>query len=221
MASADTPSNDAPQRGSRIPVYAGQRRFSRSYGRFVGWMKVLLPTIAVMLIALLIIWPYLRDEGNRITEALTSAGGLISEHLEVNQARYAGLSEDGHRYTVTAESVQQDSIDAINVAFQSPQADISLSDGSWALVTAERGSLDRETQVLELIASVNLFHDLGYEFRTESATFDLLGGSAYGFDPVTGQGPFGYVEAMGFSIFNRGERIELIGPARVVIYDTD
>jgi len=221
MASAGTDSQTDMQRGARIPIATGRRRFSRSYGRFVGWMKVLLPTVAVMLIALLIIWPYLREEGSRITEALTSATGLISEHLEVNQARYSGLSEDGHRYTVTAETVQQDSIEATFVTFENPRADISLADGSWALVTADTGSLDRNTQVLELLSAVNLFHDLGYEFHTESATFDLLGGSAYGFDPVSGQGPFGYVEAMGFTIMNRGESVELVGPARVIIYDTD
>ncbi|MBO6836692.1 MAG: LPS export ABC transporter periplasmic protein LptC [Alphaproteobacteria bacterium] len=223
MASTDTRQGDPTpkSRGAGIPLSVGQRRHSRGYGMVVGWLKVLLPTLAVVLIALVIIWPYLEDEGRRITDTLTNAGQLISEHLEVNQARYSGVSEDGQRYTVTAETVLQQSVDAMMVAFTQPRADISLNDGSWALVTAETGTLDRETNVLELRTTVNLFHDQGYEFRTESATFDLMGGSAYGFDPVFGQGPFGYLQAEGFQATNRGERVQLTGKSKVVIYSTD
>jgi lipopolysaccharide export system protein LptC len=227
MASADSnagttpPPSTPPVRGASIPVSIGRRTLNQSYGRMVGWLKVLLPTVAVALIALVVAWPYLKQEGHRITDSLTGAGQLITEHMEVSQARYAGISEDGQRYTVTAKSVQQANVDAIMVDFTEPRADINLSDGSWALVTAETGTLNRETQVLELFSKVNLFHDLGYEFHSESATFDLMQGNAFGFDPVQGQGPFGYLEAEGFQLMNRGEQVQLTGKARVIIYDTD
>lgn len=223
MASTDTNNGNLtpPVRGAAIPVKIGRRRFNQSYGRLVGWLKILLPTLAVVLLALLALLPYLQGEGHRLTDVLTGAADLVTEHMEVNQARYSGVSEDGQRYTVTAETVQQESVDAVLVAFIQPRADIYLNDDSWVLVTAETGTLDRETQVMELQSAVNLFHDLGYEFRTESATFDLMEGSAYGFDPIFGQGPFGFVEAQGFHIFNRGERVELTGHAKIQIYNTD
>ena len=208
-------------KGSRIPLTIGQRNFDRSYGRLVGWLKVLLPTLAVVLLALLALWPYLEQESREVGDRLTGAGKLVSEHLEVSEARYSGTGEDGQRYTVTAESVQQASIDATMVEFTEPRADINLSDGSWALITARTGTLNRDTQILELRSAVNLFHDQGYEFLSESATLDLMSGSAYGFDPVTGQGPFGYLEAEGFQIIDRGAQVQLTGHARVIIYQTD
>lgn len=223
MANADLRSESGPSavRGARIPVFAGKRRHSRNYGRVVGFLKVVLPTVAVLLIGTAVLWPYLEDERLELVERLTDAGQLITEHLEVVEASYSGIGEDGQRYTVTAETVQQESVDAMLVTFSQPRADISLTDGSWALVTAASGQLDRETQVLELTDGVNLFHDQGYEFETLSATFDLLEGSAYGFDPVSGQGPFGYLEAEGFQALNRGARVQLTGRSRVVIYETD
>lgn len=208
-------------RGDGIPLSIGRRRLNQSYGRMVGWLKVLLPTIAVVLVALVVIWPYLQEEGTRIVEDITDAGRLVTEHMEVSEAKYSGVSEDGQRYTITAETVQQESVDALMVAFTNPRADINLTDGSWALVTAETGTLDRENNVLELNTTVNLFHDQGYEFRTESATFDLMGGSAYGFDPVFGQGPFGYVEAEGFQALDRGTLVQLTGKAKVVILNAE
>ncbi|MDF1747454.1 MAG: LPS export ABC transporter periplasmic protein LptC [Alphaproteobacteria bacterium] len=227
MASADSnagttpPPETPPVRGASIPVSIGRRTLNQSYGRMVGWLKVLLPTIAVALITLVIAWPYLQQEGHRITDSLTGAGQLITEHMEVSQARYSGISEDGQRYTVTAKTVQQANTEAIMVDFIEPRADINLTDGSWALVTADTGTLNRETQVLELHGKVNLFHDLGYEFHSESATFDLMGGNAFGFDPVQGQGPFGNLEAEGFQMMNRGEQVQLTGKARVIIYKAD
>jgi lipopolysaccharide export system protein LptC len=223
MADADLRRETGPSgvRGARIPVFSGKRRLSRGYGRVVGLLKVVLPTVAVVLIGIAILWPYLEDERRQLVESLTDAGQLITEHLEVVEASYSGVGDDGQRYTVTAETVQQQSVDAMLVKFTQPRADISLTDGSWALVTAANGMLDRDTQVLELHDGVNLFHDQGYEFETQSATFDLLEGSAYGFDPVSGQGPFGYLEAEGFQALNRGAQVQLTGRSRVVIYETD
>jgi lipopolysaccharide export system protein LptC len=221
----DLPHNPAikegsPPRGYSIPLDIGKRRFNQSYGLLVGWLKLLLPTVALVLVIIAVFWAYFEDEGKIITDTLTRANDLVSEHLEVSQAKYTGLSDDGQRYTITAETVQQETVDAPHVLFVQPRADIHLDNGSWALVSANRGSLDRENQVLELTEAVNLFHDLGYEFRTESATLDLAAGSAYGFDPVEGQGPFGYVEADGFQIIDRGEIVQLTGKARIVIHDT-
>lgn len=222
MTSADSETQTAPApRGASIPVSVGRRRFSHSYGRAVGWLKVLLPTLAVVLVSMIFIWPYLEEEGQRIIDAVISDAPVLPELMEVSQARYSGVGEDGQRYTLTAETVQQESMDAAMVEFLEPRADISLSDGSWALISAERGTFDRDAQILELNSAVSLFHDLGYEFRTESATLDLLGGSAYGFDPISGQGPFGYVEADGFELLDRGARVRLTGNARVIINNTD
>jgi lipopolysaccharide export system protein LptC len=221
-AQGGAPSNAPPRpRGATIPISVGRRRFNRSYGRAVGWMKILLPTTAVVLVSMIFVWPYLEEEGQRIIDAIITDSPVLPELMEVNQARYSGVGEDGQRYTVTAETVRQETMDATLVEFEGPRADISLSDGTWALVSAERGTFDRDTQVLELNNDVSVFHDLGYEFRTESATLDLMGGSAYGFDPVEGQGPFGFVEAEGFEMIDRGARVRLTGKSRVVINNTD
>ena len=99
-------------------------------------------------------------------------------------------------------------------------ADAALTDPELFLssVTAIEGEYNREAQLLLMKGGVNLFHDMGYEFQTESANLDLVQGEAFGNEPVFGQGPFGYLEAKGFRIINRGERVILTGQSKVIIY---
>lgn len=206
-----------PPRGSSIPVHQREVRFSHSYGRLVSWLKVLLPTFAVALVVLVVAWPHLEEEQRRFGESLLGLDGSRAQDLEVRNAVYDGLNE-GQPYTVSASVVRQAEVDSPIVELTEPKADIMLSEENWALISSLTGRMDREAQVLELFDEVNLFHDLGYEFHTKSLTIDLIGGSAYGFDPVWGQGPFGNLEAEGVRIYNRGARVELIGKSRLVIY---
>jgi lipopolysaccharide export system protein LptC len=100
----------------------------------------------------------------------------------------------------------------------SPKADILMLDGSWIAVTAKAGKYNRDEKILKLDGAVNLFHDSGYEFRTDAATIDMNAGDARGSKPVEGQGPFGNLKAEGFVIHNRGERIEFTGRSTIVLH---
>lgn len=208
----------AGARGARIPLGQRSVRLNRFYGRFVGGLKVLLPTLAVTLMLLAAAWPIISEQEERFVEALTGADRRAAENLAVKNPRYAGIEEDGQPFTITAESMQQESLDSEFVDLVRPKADILLSNGTWVAVTAENGLLNRPAQVLELTDDVNLFHDLGYEFRTNQAVLDLMAGNASGDLPVYGQGPFGYLEGEGFRVRDRGARLALTGKSKVVIY---
>ncbi|MEQ8604979.1 MAG: LPS export ABC transporter periplasmic protein LptC [Marivibrio sp.] len=215
---AASPAAGAPPRGARIPLGRRATRLNPVYGRLVGWLKVLLPTVAVALVLLVAAWPLIVEQEARFADALSGADRRAAENLEVRNARYTGIEEDGQPFTVTAESMHQESVDATVVELVGPKADILLANGAWVAVTAANGTLNRAAQVLELTDDVNVFHDLGYEFRTQQAILDLVGGSAFGGLPVEGQGPFGYIEGEGFRVEGRGDRIKLTGKSKVVIY---
>ena len=55
----------SPQSGRQrqmIPMGTRSTRIDRTYGRMVQFLKVALPTLALMLIALLIAWPRLSEQ---------------------------------------------------------------------------------------------------------------------------------------------------------------
>ena len=205
----------------RIPINLTRRKYSRSYGVMVGSLKLILPTVALSLLALAAVWPLIEGEDQAVVSALSQADRLAADKIQVSRASYTGTESNGQPFTVTADLMEQESPDSKIVLLTKPQADILLTDNRWGAVTAKSGSFNQQSQILKLVGKVNLFHDMGYEFRTETATLDLTKGSAKGTDPVEGQGPFGYVEAEGFQVENRGERVELSGKSKLVIYQDD
>ena len=193
-------------------------RINPAYGRFVGFMKLLLPTIAAALVILVVIWPNISEQGRRFRVGLAKIDKDAAENLIMINARYTGVDKERRPFAVTADAAEQDSTESSTVRLKNPKADIVLENGSWIALTADNGAFNRTSQILELVGAVNLFHDEGYEFRTSTAVFDLSAGDAIGTEPIEGQGPFGAIKAEGFIIHNRGERVEFTGKSRVTLF---
>lgn len=192
-------------------------RYSPLYGRFVGFAKVLLPTIAAALIVVVVIWPELSEQENRFRLGPAKIDRSDAEKLRMLNARFTGVDASRRPFTVTADAADQSDAKSSEIALVAPKADILLGNGAWVALTATDGHFDRDRQILELTGNVSLFHDSGYEFRTDSAVLDLTAGDATGTEPVEGQGPFGHLKAEGFRIYNRGERVEFTGKAKLTI----
>jgi lipopolysaccharide export system protein LptC len=180
-------------------------------------MKVLLPATAAALILLVLAWPQfsLEEDGFRLSVSKLAPGQ--AESLTMLNARFEGLDENDRPYTVTADIATQSENDKDLVTLERPKADITLTDGAWLALTAKSGEFRKEAQVLDLAGSVNLFHDKGFELRTEAARIYLDQGIAEGAQPVEGQGSVGTVQSEGFRVLDRGARIFFLGRSHLVI----
>ncbi len=188
------------------------------YSIFVGFMKVLLPAVAVALILLMFAWPKFVLDDNRFRLNISELGPEQAESLTMINARFEGVDAKNRPYMLTADMATQSDRDKDRIDLELPKADITLQDGAWLALTARQGLYRRERQVLDLIGSVSLFHDQGFELLTESAQVDLEHGTASGNQPVQGQGETGLIEAEGFRVYDRGARILFTGKSRMVIY---
>ncbi len=217
----DNPPPKAEARGDRTFAQLSFRRerprYSPLYGRFVGFIKILLPTIATALIVIVVLWPGLNEKQNPFKLEPNKINSTDAEKLRMVNARFNGVDASKQPFSLTADSADQTSADSPDISLVAPKADILMSNGGWVALTATNGNFNRDQQILELAGNVNLFHDSGYEFHTESAVFDLTAGDATGTEPVEGQGPFGHLRAEGFRIYNRGERVEFTGKAKLTI----
>jgi len=191
---------------------------SPGYGRFVGVMRILLPTIATALLILVALWPQISDQQQRYSITPAKIASEAAKTLTMTNGVYSGVDEKRRPYTLTADAVNLSNSELSIVALTSPKADLLMEDGSWVAVTAREGTYDRDKKILKLRGAVNLFHDSGYEFRTSAAVIDMMAGDAYGTDPVEGQGPFGNIKSEGFVIRNRGERVQFTGKTDLLLY---
>ncbi len=202
---------DARDRAAVINIGEG-------YSLFARLMRYALPMVAVVLLAIVVVWPLIsgREDGFRLS--FGPADPIDSGPLVMENARYIGVDSRNQSYTVIAEQAIQESAEADLIELITPKADIILSDNGWLALTADRGNYYRGDEILDLEGRVNSFSDEGFEMRTEAARIELAQGRASGSLPVEGQGPLGVLNAVGFEFIDGGAAIRFGGPVRLVIY---
>ncbi len=222
----DTPSEFQPaapaspelRQSAFLSDNAQRSRHSRAYSRFVSLMKFLLPVVALLLIALVVAWPHINtgDLGFRLGVTVLKLTG--ADDPSMINPRYVGTDSDNQPFSITADLARNVSQSGSKVTLVMPKADITLEDGTWLVLTANDGVFARAEKKLNLAGSVNLYHDSGYEFRTDRAIIDLTAGIAESNDPVHGQGPFGQLQSSGFRMVNKGKVIYFLGKSKLTLY---
>lgn len=199
--------------GRQPPRFSGRNRYSL----FVGLMKVVLPAIAAALILLVIAWPQLTFKDDRFRLGMGRLTLDQADSLTMLNARYQGVDERRQPYTITADMATQSRQDDDLIDLELPKGDMTLSDGAWLALNARSGEYRRSAEILDLSGGVSLFHDRGFELRSESARINLDGGTAEGRQPVQGQSAFGTVDAEGFRVLDRGQTIIFTGKSRLIL----
>jgi lipopolysaccharide export system protein LptC len=223
QAAATVPAPHSGTGGARPPVPAGPvqpPRFSgrSGYSLFVLAMKVLLPALATAMVLLVIAWPQISPNEDRFRIGISSISLEEAESLSMLNPRFDGIDERNRPYSVTADLAVQDKRNDDLVDLELPKADMSMDDGTWVAVMAKSGRYDRKAETVDLTGDVVMFHDEGFEVKTDYARVDLNSGVAEGDHPVQAQGPGGSLESEGFRVEDRGERIFFTGKAHMVMY---
>ncbi|MSO96703.1 MAG: LPS export ABC transporter periplasmic protein LptC [Rhodospirillaceae bacterium] len=189
------------------------------YSKFVGYMRIGLPAVAVILVLLVFVLPYFmgNDERFRVGTVTTPLTEAAVDALSMVNARYFGTDKKGQPYSLTAKGVKERGEGDKRIELTAPQADITLTGGEWLSITAGSGLYDRDSETLDLTDNVSLFQDKGYEMHTSAANIRLKDSSASGRTAVQSQGPFGQLDAQGFDLFDKGERVLFLGPAKLVL----
>lgn len=207
--------------GQRIAAAAaGRIRKPPSPGRLarrrfaVNVMKWTLPAGALLLLSSMALWPELdrlRDQERISLQRMASAVGGAT----LTDARYRGVDEQGRPYTLTAATAQQVTDDRIDLT--TPKGDVTLANGTWLMLQSKRGVYLQNTNQLDLSRDVTLYRDDGTTVTTASASIDLKQDAAAGAEPTHAEGPFGTLDAQGFTITDKGTAIEFTGPAHLVL----
>lgn len=211
VLSADADQRPTPPRRRRPPDHPVRVPGHRRYSRFVGVMKVLLPSLAVVLLGLVVAWPRLGNDEDRFQIGFASISQQAVENLQMVNARYYGIDNRNHPFTVTADLAKEEQPRSGVMLLERPKADFATRDGNGVYVEAVRGYYHQKEQILDLEGEVSLFHDEGYELHTEKASIDLVRSVAEGHVAVTGNGPQGRIQGEGFRIVENGRQIVVLG----------
>ncbi|HVO14792.1 MAG TPA: LPS export ABC transporter periplasmic protein LptC [Alphaproteobacteria bacterium] len=204
--------------GARFVAIAGLKQFSDGYTWFVGFLKLALPSVAVVLVGLVLMWPQLKGAEESLRKSVIGSLKLDEiENLQMVQARYVGTDEQNRPYVLTAAAARQMSSGSDLIALEVPKGQMSLQDGNQVALAAQAGAYYQKAQMLDLFGAVTMKRSDGYVVETEEARINLKTGSAEGNKTVTGHGPAGTLRSDGFRILDKGDTVIFTGKARLVI----
>jgi lipopolysaccharide export system protein LptC len=197
------------RRGARlVPTHSRmlRRRLMITASKFV------LPAVAVLLLSSIALWPEFRIESDR-TRVSMGGVSVTMDGARLTDAHYNGVDERGRPYTVTAATAIQRNGDRVDLTI--PNGDITLENGTWLNMRSKQGVYMRKDQQLDLSRDVMLYRDDGTTMATESATVAMKDGAASSGMPTHVEGPFGTLDATGFTTVEKGAAIQFWGPVRV------
>jgi len=209
---------EAPRRRyePRLRSASGQR--VRTYSIVVSLFRYLLPSIAIVVIALIAFWPQLQAP----VEVIVPPPEITAEQAEVTAPRFFSIDEQGQEFSVIAVSAVQEGIDESLLLLEAPEAEITLNDGTWLALIAQSGRYNQPEESLAVWDDVNVLRDDGVQVVTEAAFFDLANGQGWGDAPVIVSGPFGSISGQGFRLDQDNGDVVVIGEARLILrQDTD
>lgn len=190
-----------------------------SYSRFVRFIKRFLWAL-VAFVVVLVVWIASDSTGVSRARVVFSnmAGGAVSQVMQniMKNPQYQGVDLRNRPYSVAATQARQ--LDKETVELENIRADIALENNTWVALNAGSGTLNLTTKQMRLTGGVDVFYAGGYEFRTSEVHIDIQQGSAYGEQPVEGQGPLGTLKAKGFALLDHGKTIFFNDSVTMKIY---
>jgi lipopolysaccharide export system protein LptC len=183
-------------------------------------LKRLLPVIGVALLALVAIWPRLVPLLESVRFGLPVIDLREAHELRMLNPRYAGVDRFNRPYVVTSAVGRQASNRDDLMSLERPRAEITMHNGALVVVTAATAMYQSQAQLLDLFGDVNLIHENGTRFVTDTAHVDAAADTAAGNDPVTGHGPSGDITAQGFRVFDKGNTIVFTGKSNLLLKGT-
>lgn len=205
---------------SQIEPHELERKLKRIplYIRMTSWGKIAIGVMVLVLIAAVVIVPFMKpeDEGMRIALMQSANSNIIVENPIMKNPRFESVDGANQPYTVRAkEAVQQD---ASHVMLNKINADVALNNGLWIALSAQKGVLNVEQEKLKLNDKVHLIASNGYELRSPSAYVDMKHSRVQSMEGIEGQGPMGNIKSDEFLIEGDSRRVLFEKNVKLTIY---
>lgn len=188
------------------------------YTKLVKFLKLLFPSIAGVLVAIIIIWPQLISEKNRFKINIKTPVFSRAEKMRMINAKFYATDDKNQPYSLTADLAMETEPGSMIIELTAPKADIMLTNNSWIAAEANKGILIQKKEILDLKDGVNIFHDAGYNLEIENLSINLKKGEAKSSNKVVINAPFGHIKGEGVLITKKGDNIKITGKTKIILY---
>ncbi|MFZ3580760.1 hypothetical protein ACOI1H_01140 [Loktanella sp. DJP18] len=162
------------------------------HSQLVGWLKILLPLAALMLLSTLFLFARNTGTTNEIPFADIDAAAA---EQRIAAPRFSGLTSTGDTLQISAEAARPDTDGGSQVTIDRPRLSLDATDGTTLRVTAGSGMVDTVAQTAQLSGLARLETSSGYVMETKGLQADLATGTVTSDGALEVQAPFGQLQA--------------------------
>lgn len=164
------------------------------HSRVVGFLKIALPLIALVLLSMVFLLAETVDHSQAIRSATVDVEDLARDP-RLSGARFAGVTEDGAALTIRAETVRSDPAATMRLNVSGLALAIDGQSDETFRVRAAEGVVDRGSGTFSMQGALEIEATPGYRLRADSL-FGLLDNTlveVHG--AITGEAPAGLISA--------------------------
>ncbi len=181
------------------------------YSQLVGWLKVLLPLMALGLLSTLFLLSRVIDP----EAVIPFADKEIQDRLRDQQVTgpiYYAVTVDGDEIAFAAEKLTTPQGKTGGNEAEDVEVVMDLASGSSIVVNAQKGHLNIETDSAELQGDVVIKTSTGYRIESDQLFTQMSTLKVNSPGPVAGEGPFGTLNAgaMTLTAGKAGEPAQLV-----------
>ena len=162
------------------------------HSQLVGWLKILLPLAALMLLSTLFL--FARNPGTSTDIPFAEIDAAAAEQ-RIAAPRFSGLTTTGDTLQISADSARPDADGGSVVTIDRPRLSLDATDGTTLRVTAGSGTVDTTTRQAQLGGLARLETSSGYVMETKGLRADLATGTVTSDGALEVQAPFGQLQA--------------------------
>jgi lipopolysaccharide export system protein LptC len=165
-----------------------------TYSRLIGWLKITLPLLALVILSTLFLVARTVDP----EDALPYADIDVAERLReprMTAPTYAGLTRDGAALTVSADEARPAAADGTGARALMLTGLLETPDGARTDLSAAEGQIDTEARQIVLTGGVIVTSSSGWQVQTDRLTAAMDQTDIAALAPVTAKGPAGTVTA--------------------------
>lgn len=180
-----------------------------NWDRFVATVKIVLPTLAALLLVTIIVWPLTSAREFSFLLAKDKVA-MSKERLRTDNAVYRGETANGQPFVIRAAGAVQRSSAVPVIELKALAADVQLDDGP-ARVTAPGGRYEIDHDLLVVAGPVMMESAAGYSVNGADVRISLLNRTVVTNAPVAGTVPLGTFRANSLRADIGGKRVTLGG----------
>ena len=186
------------------------------HSRKVKLAKLLLPSLATVLVVTLLTLPAIRKDSKEFALDFTINKGDI-EKLNVEKTTVYVTDKNNRVNNFIATQVNETAPGSQLYKLSSPEAVMPLNDKEWISIRSPGGLYNQQTGVLHLQNNVEAFFSKGMNIHTSEAFLDFKKSKGYSNTLIKGDGFLGKIDSQGFEFSSDTHILTFLGKTSIII----